>query len=416
MDNFSASGTPKRGVLFNLLPAFYFLVLLFFIRSSVQDNNTTLLLLAEGGLAALCYLFFYNSFFKKYFYKINVYLLIFYATYYLIFGYNFGLSFFQTLTYFAIIFSNIIIATVVSSKNNFLTIKHFIASLLFLTFFVVFIPTYLSVQSLELGAFYNFTDKSLLTVTTMDSPLIAALLLLLSGYDIFFNKKFTLLNFLSAAFALYILMLFSRRGFILSSILSFSFYFLYIKVKKNWLVYALLLFLFLPLFWDTLSTYLVLIADNSIFSKLILRNDTETLLSATGRASAWANILEVFLQFKSKLMLGFHGRIPAEFFPSTDENGRYEHAHNTFLQLFLEGGYFMNIIFLLMLIFSLRNYLKARKVDGNYHNFYFILLIFMLNISATETLIRYVQFTNFIFCFVLVAFNVSNYQVIKSKT
>jgi hypothetical protein len=271
--------------------------------------------------------------------------------------------------------------------------------------FVVFIPHYLITGSLKLGAFYNLMSPKLVTTTTVEAPLIAGILFLLSAFDFFFNKNFSFINVVSIVFSFLILLLFSRRGFIFSSVISLLLYYLYLVNRSKYLIYTVFLLLFLPMFWDVLSVFVVSFFKIDLFSDLIARSNSDELVSATGRMYTWNNILDLFFSFKSKFIFGIKGGPPESLFLISDEGNRYNQAHNTFLQMFLEGGYFMNCFFLVMLIKEFKFYTNNKSHKQNH---FFACVIYLFSISATETIIVGINFSNFIFCFVFIGFIISN--------
>jgi len=406
----------NNGHLINyVLIAAYLTVLLFLIRFAVVDKNVAYVFVGLLPITVFICVRHFNIRFKQIFFSANRHIIGFYACYYLIYFYNFG-DFVNCVFLLSIIFFQIVISSLVVNKVNLMELKYLIGSLFLVTLFAVFLPTYSIVQSLKLGSFYNFSDKSLITTTTLDAPLIASLLFILAVYDMVFNKKRSFLNIVSLVFSCFVLLLFSRRGFIFSAGIAIGFCYLYKKLNKSWIIYTLLLFLFLPMFWNTIASVLLSFSDSKVFSSIIARNDSESISDATGRLTTWTNVLDIFFKFSSKHMLGIHGKIPDDLFIQIEgEKNTYSHAHNTFLNLFLEGGYVIDALFILLLITCFRTYNKARKLYKGEDNFYFIILIFLLNLAATESLIRNnVQLTNFIFCFTLVSFNLKNVILLEN--
>lgn len=391
--------------------ASYIVLLLILIRQSVLDKQYLFVLIGLIPFSFFVYNLYKNSNYRLNFNTANKYVIGFYFLYNILFAYNFGPLSHGVIIIFAILL-HIIITSIITSKPGLITINTLIKGLFLLSIFVVFIPTYYLLNTLTLGAFYNFTDPSLLTTSTVDGPLIISLLFLLAIFDLFFYRKYTLLNVIAIIFSFFVLLLFSRRGFIFSSLISLGIYYLHSKFNNRFIVYSVISFMFIPMLWDSISTLLVIMSDSSLFSTLISRSDSETLLNATGRADSWLNVIQTYFEFRPNLLFGFQGTIPTSFFPSDDELGRYYHAHNTFMQLFLEGGYFISTCFIILLIISFRSYIKAKKIKKDNGNFYFIIIIFLMNLSSTETLIRDVKFSNFIFCFALVAFNYYNANII----
>jgi hypothetical protein len=170
--------------------------------------------------------------------------------------------------------------------------------------------------------------------------------------------------------------------------------------------------LFLPMFWEFISIFIVNIFKYDFVKYFIVRNDSSEIAEATGRVQTWNNILNLFFSFKLKYFFGIKGG-PNEnlFLESGLEYGRYSHSHNSFLQIFLNGGYFMNVLLLLVIIHSLNNFNRARTVINNTNNFYFLLLVFFLLLSSTESLIRSTSLTTFIFCFIIIGFNSINSKI-----
>lgn len=388
-----------------MLLAGYITYLLFLIKLS--NNNTNQLFILFGLIPiAIIPLFKYmrSKLFRSVLKKAGSSVLLFYLCYCLISTYNID-AVFRGISYFIIFSLHILILTYLLTKKHMFNIESLIHALLLVSIFVILIPHFLITGSLKLGAFYNLIDPSLLVSTTMEGPLLVALLFLLAVFNVFFNKNRSFINIFSILFSVFLLLLFNRRGFIISCILSTLIYYGYIKTKKKIILYLTFALMFLPMFWDTISTFVVSIFKSDVFSSFIIRNDTEELATATGRAITWANIIKLFLSLNPIHIFGFKGGPPSDLFLTSDDNGRFLHAHNTFLQLFLEGGYFTNILFICVLVYCIRKYIASQNKTRNIPNYYILILIFLLGLSGTETLVKEVLFSSFIFSFCLIGAN-----------
>jgi len=380
----------------------YITYLLVLIKFSNTQVNQLIVLLGLIPLAIpLCGRFLIPKRSRKNFLKVTGIVLFFYLSYSFISTNNIKVPF-RGLSYFLIYLEHALIIYWFLRKKSFLDVRRTILALLLVSIFVVFIPHLMIAGSLKLGAFYNLLSPDLLTVTTLEAPLIVALLCLLSIFNYIFNKDRSFLSLFSLFFSVFLLLLFNRRGFIFSSIISVCIYYFYVRSTNRVILYASFLLLFLPMFWDSISSFVVDLSNNELFSSIIVRNNKDELVTATGRAIAWLSIMQLFFSFKSNYLFGFYGGPPTDLFLTTEENGRFEHAHNTFLQLFLEGGYYINCLFIFMLIVCFKNYANLKKANKRNHNFYVVMLIFLFSLSATESLIREIQFSSFIFCYILI--------------
>lgn len=288
-------------------------------------------------------------------------------------------------------------------------VTHLRNAFFFLSVFGVFIPHYIIVGSLKFGAFYNLVDDRLLTMTTVDAPLIVSLLFLLSAFDLYINKSRTLVNILAILFSVFVLLLFSRRGFIFSSLIALALYQMCVKLKSRFVIYITLILLFLPVFWDTISVLLVSLFKSSLIESVLERHDTSEIAEATGRIFMWTNSLNAFFSFDSKLIFGFHGGPPTSFFIQDIEGkDRFNHAHNTFLQIFLEAGYFTCGLFIIMLVNCLKRINQLKKQNVKVNNFYLLLLLFFFSLSGTESLVKLVALPSLLLVCIVIGLNYNN--------
>lgn len=393
----------------------YFVFLLLLIKLVITSQNYVIFLAGLLPVALLSLVKFANiKNYRSELLKAATLIVLFICIYYFLANYNLKQT--QKAINYVIVFILFISSAFLILRNKALfDVVHIRNAFLFISIFIVFIPHFLITGNVQFGSFYNLIDESLITTTTIEAPLIISVLFLLSMFDAIYNKKWTFVNIFSITFSLFILMVFSRRGFIFSSIFSLFFYHVCFKVKKKFLIYLTFLMLFLPMFWEIISVYLVMLFKTDLITSIVQRNDVNEIADATGRALAWSNILNIFFTFDYKYFFGYPGGPPESLFIEVqgEAGDRYSHAHNTFLQLFLEGGYFICIVFIIMLITAFKNYNKVRTLNSSSHNFYFLLLVFLFSLSATETLIRLQQFSMFIFTFVLLGFNYINLKTLK---
>lgn len=395
----------------------FLLYLLFLIKNNIQGSSgiTFILFLIPLVLTALFTIKQAKNGFRDLISSCAM-VFVFYFFYFILSNLNIG-KVNTGFINFAIFASVIVIIYALLNNSNLLNTKNYIITFLLITIFLIFLPHYAITQSLEIGSFYNLMSKDLLFTTTIEAPLIVAFLFLLSCYDIFFNKNWTILNVISVLVSCYVLLLFSRRGFIFSSVISLSLYYLYIKTNSKLLLYSTLLILVLPMFWTFITQNLADLFQSDMLKSLSQnRSNSDQIITATGRATSWILILDVFYAFDLDNFFGMRGGPPEHLFIQVKgEAGRYSHAHNSFLQLFLEGGYFLNFIFIAMLILSLRNFIKAHKINKDIQNFYLIMLFFLFSLSVSESLIRLLSFSSFAFCFILIAFNMVSIKTINAQ-
>jgi hypothetical protein len=394
-----------NSIKYSILLAVYFSYVMLLVKISNDQVNELVVLFGLFPLGVPLYASFLRSKSRrKYFFKVAGFVVFFCICYCLITTQNVH-KIYRGFSWLLIYVTHILIIIWFLRKKELIDVRCTILTLLIMSVFVVFIPFYAIAGSLKFGAFYNLVGPNLITQTTIEGPLIASLLFLLSAFNVVINKKYTLLNFFSIFFSVFLLLLCNRRGLIFSSAISIAIYYFYIKTNSKVLLYSSLLLLFLPMFWDMISTVLFDLSSNPLFSAIIVRNNSSDLRTATGRAICWLNILGLFFTYSSAYIFGFKGGPPEDVFLTTTENGRYENAHNTFLNLFLEAGYFIDLMFVLLLVYIFYRYAKLKKFNKN---FYMLVLIFLISLSATEALIRQIQLASFIFIYVLIGCNVSN--------
>ncbi|MBB2145901.1 hypothetical protein GM921_10415 [Pedobacter sp. LMG 31464] len=395
----------------------YFVYLLVIIKLVITSQNYIIFLAGLLPLALLSIVKFANiKNYRSELIKAASIIVIFICIYYFLVNYNLRQSQ-KALNSIIVIVMYIASSFLILRNRKLLEIKYMRNAFLFISIFIVFIPHLLITGNLKFGAFYNLIDKSLITTTTVEAPLIISILFLLSMFDAVYNKKWNTINLFSIFFSVFVLMVFSRRGFIFSSIFSLFFYHICFRLKRKFLIYLSFLMLFLPMFWEIISVYIVMLFKTDLITSIVQRNDVNEIANATGRALAWTNILSIFFTFDYKYFFGYPGGPPENLFIEVkgEIGDRYSHAHNTFLQLFLDGGYFICIIFIIMLVRAFKNYNNARALDSSNHNFYFVLVVFLFSLSATETLIRLQQFSLFIFTFALLGFNLINLKTINNN-
>jgi hypothetical protein len=305
----------KFKLLYYLVIGGYFFYLLFLIKLSLDEVNQAFLLagLSPFVIFALFH-YAYNKKLRTELLRTSLIIILFYLFYFLISSFNQGV-FTRGITLFFIFFFHIIFLSFYIFHNSDLKdIKYTVFSMLLLTVFVVFIPHLSITGSLKFGAFYNILSTKLLTKTTIEAPLIVALLFLLASFDLIFNKKYTALNIGSIVFSVLVLLLFNRRGFIFSSAFALGVYYLFNKIKFFNLFYALTIIMFLPIYWDSVAFIVDDVAGSFLFSSIIVRHDNAELLTANGRSVGWNHILNLFYTASPNYFFGYFGHIPQGFF------------------------------------------------------------------------------------------------------
>ncbi|WP_128548356.1 O-antigen ligase family protein [Larkinella soli] len=296
--------------------------------------------------------------------------------------------------------------------------KTFFYLMVFLSIFLVFIPHYLVTQSVEFGSFYNLLGEEIIFNGTIEAPSIVTICLILSFY--YFrtskHKAFCIAIFF---FSIFQLLLFSRRGLIFSSFIAIG-YFIYLqKSNKKINLYWQLVLMFIPFFWDSISMLLLTLNNNELFSTLIARNEAEDYATATGRIIAWQRIINIFTSLDVSYFFGYWGDLPDSWFGESDEGDRYMHVHNTFLQLFVEGGYIVNFLFMVLVVRAINGIKKLKELGALPNSYFPILLTFFISISGSESLIRCVGISqlNFFFgIFYLLIFHESHSCAKKALT
>lgn len=384
----------------------YYTFLLVLIKLNAVGSAVSVFVLGLGAWVLHIFFNITSQYLFKGFIKKNAYILIFYFAYFLITFSNIS-KISLGLGYLIVIIFHLIIVFFFQLKNKIFQLISLKYCFLFLSIFMVFLPVYNLTNSLEFGAFYNIEDTSLLTTTTVEGPIIVSILYLITFYDFFYKKRRTIENMLILIFSIFVLFLFNRRGMIFSSFLANAFFELIRRSQRRFVIYFSLLFLFLPIFWESISEYFIFVLDIDFINKLIVRNDRIEIAEATGRIETWFEIVNMFFSFDSNFIFGQKsGPSESLFLQVDDQAGRYSHAHNSLLQIFLEGGYISVVLFLSLLISIFELYVNRPKFNLNSSftsnaDLYLMLLLNFMILSGTETLIQGVKFSNFLFSFIL---------------
>jgi hypothetical protein len=234
----------KKYILNGCLFAGYLIYILFLIKITTNDQNKLLSIVGLIPFGVLCGLKLFTS--KKErrnFFSISSLLIVFFFIYHLFFGYNLG-NVVGQLGNFAMILLHIIILYKFLIREDFQDTRYAVLGTLIVVVTVVFIPSYQIVGGLRIGSYYNLLSSQLLTVSTVEAPLLISMLLLFSFYDMVFVKRYSILNIASVLFSIFLLLLFNRRGFLFSSLLSIAFYYVFYRFNLGRLIYLLLVPLF----------------------------------------------------------------------------------------------------------------------------------------------------------------------------
>ncbi len=381
-----------------------FLLLLLYLSTKASSESSTIYhIIVFVPLAVICGVSLNRRNLLHKAWSDNLWIILFVTFYNLLYWYN-NENYSRSFSYIVVYVSFILIAYWIFSKKKSINITDITVAIFAIGIFAVMIPSYRIVGSLTLGSYYNLTHSSLLTTTTLDDPMLIALLFLFACYDLLFNKKYTVLNITAILFSFFVLLLFSRRGIIFSSLIGLFLYYLCVKFKKRFFIYIPSLFLILPIFWTLASGLLLEVSNSEVYTSIISRNNRDDLVTATGRMASWEKITSLFFSFQPEYFFGIFGGPSKNLFISTIENNRFLHAHNTFLQLFLDGGYFLIFVFLIMIFKSLNRYYKYLRSFKNVENMYFPVIIFFFVLCGTETMFRGLQFSNFLFLYFFIAF------------
>ncbi|QMW04584.1 O-antigen ligase family protein [Spirosoma foliorum] len=334
--------------------------------------------------------------FRKVVFKYSTALMFFYIIYFTTFYYKEGKIFSGYLNSFIFIF-HIIIISYFLYENEFFFKNSLVLVFNILSIFFVFIPHYKYTNSLTLGNFYNLLDEVGIFNGTLEAPSIVAICLLLNFFVLKNTNKKKWFYSICILFSIFQLLLFSRRGLIFSSLISIIYVYIVSRNKFKISVYWQGVLIFVPFLWNILSPALVIMQEMGFFSIFTTRNDLDEIKTATGRLIAWQEIISLILSFDSKYILGYWGELPQNWFLNTEDGSRYAHAHNTFLQLFVEGGYMSLILLSIIILKCISNIKKMVSLKIISMCYSPILFTFFLTISGTESLLRGISFLNFFF-------------------
>ena len=282
----------------------------------------------------------------------------------------------EILKVIGIVFSILAITEISRSDRN---MSNFLKGFKFLWI----IPLIESVLNSE-GIYYgSLRDQGVVDYVflsnTMELPFVAYVGL--SNYN---NKN----RFLVHLFLLILFILTSRRFLLLTNIFLLSRYF----ISNLLYMRFLLAFTFFFPFIFLLAGKLISTIRYSLLIDWISRGKgVENIISASGRIKAWINSFLEFIQLNPDNFFGLQ-KIPKEWFFTNKE--RYHHMHNSFLQLWVEGGY-IPIFALTIFIFLI----SKRLVEStSYMRIYLVTL--PLVCFATESL-----FTNVNLILLITALN-----------
>ena len=260
------------------------------------------------------------------------------------------------------------------------------------TFLVLgFLPA-VSVGELRPGGLYDVRDRVPFFITSLDTPLLAAIAGLISwaGIQRMWQKRQSsgvgqiVLGLVVFALALYTLVLYSRRGPLFGFVVVFMAMLFVPILSRLRLSYGLLSLGAAPFLWSYAVQILTFLTQNEVVTSLVARNRIHTYETATGRLGAWEKIIDVIANVRlqhlwgygeSALLLGY---------------GVISHAHNTYLQLFYETG-LIGLVPALILIFStlgdLNEMVREQKQSAEMLALWSIFVLLIV-VSATESLMR----------------------------
>lgn len=286
--------------------------------------------------------------------------------------------------------------------------KYFFYGLIFLFVFIMFIPLILNFP-FTIGSWYLVAANQLpLVRSTLDGPLIISCivggtLLISSSY-----KKMSITKvqcYFALSFLFYCLLVYNRRVSILLFLLLIPFvaYRLIYNSKIN-LVLFLIVFL-VPLFFGTILIFANdILSIPSIKSITLRTNDLDP--ESNARLNGWVMALAAFenSSFTSDFF-AFH----EELIRSDDD--RYNHFHNSFIQLFYEQGIFgFTVVLCLMfnLIRSIRKFTYSMLSEYTFVGYFPLILIVLIFFMPTESVFRRISLSNILFI-------ISSFFIIKSS-
>lgn len=245
-----------------------------------------------------------------------------------------------------VVISKIVVLIIVSLAISKLVMHGYFSQLIrgvSLGLFIQLLNVLINVKYFEsiLGILRNYRlEEAVFIQGTMELPLLFGIVVL---YRIGKLEKFTLYSIMYWSIAVLGAILLNRRFLILALIQIL----LYKRFNRHISRVILGLYVFLlPVFWSFLPLIVLNIANEPIFQKYIelLDISTDKLLEASGRIVGWLESGRLLFSFDDHF-LGYGDELPAEWF-FTDKT-RYHHVHNTFLQLWLDGGYIPLSIFVI---------------------------------------------------------------------
>lgn len=256
--------------------------------------------------------------------------------------------------------------------------------------------------SLERGQLHNLSGVAPFVRSDLDVPFLAACVGLVA-WDLL-SKRGSRLRVLGSqpprqimgglllVYAAAIPVLYSRRALILGLFMVVCFQILPLRLKR--LSRSGLLFApFVPLFWDALTTVLLLVTQSPLLRVLIARNDPEEIVSASNRVTTWTESIQFLSQWQMQHLVGYGGA-PEWILPTRSD---WVHTHNGVLQLIFDAGIVATFLAGFLIIATLRHLTTNSASGSSPHRIALGMVVLWIILSGIEPTLRNYTIVHFTF-------------------
>lgn len=204
------------------------------------------------------------------------------------------------------------------------------------------------------------------------------------------------IGLLLLAWALAVLLLYSRRTPLIALLGTTAFLFLPGGLGRK-LAYLAVLFPFIPFVWDTAAAILVPLTQNPIADAILARNSIDDYLTATNRAFVWAASIDYLLTPSLQHLVGYGGA------PIHLLRADWTHTHNAFIQVVFDAGLLVLILAVILLVTAFRRIVWTIRARYETDHAYILLgvLVAWLVIASVEPGLRGVSIVHLAFILIV---------------
>lgn len=261
--------------------------------------------------------------------------------------------------------------------------------------------------SLERGQLHNLSGVAPFVRSDLDVPFLAACVALIA-WDLLSKRGASLpilgsrpprqiVGGLLFVYAASVPILYSRRALILGLFMVISFQILPLSLKRA-SRRGVLFAPFVPLFWDALTTILLLVTQSSLLRVLIARNDPAEIMSASNRVTTWAESIQFLSQWRMQHLIGYGGA-PDWILPAGSD---WVHTHNGVLQVIFDAGIVAALLAGYLVIATLRQLTTHSASRSSAHRIALGMVVLWIILSGIEPTLRNYTIVHFTFITLLV--------------